>query len=164
MLSTFLPPPTNQCAICARYTNTNHLQASTYLPSTYRSLTHLFLPTAHEAILISIRLSTRHNLIQPTGGQKLMWRVNFSLAMMSTFQQIALVPPSYLAPIRTSSPFQMQADYTLRPGIENNTNTGHVSVTKNNLPHIGVIYRRWTWSRGIGKMKMICAIGVFPGS
>ena len=112
----------------------------------------------------SIRLSTRHNLIQPTGGQKLMWRVNFSLAMMSTFQQIALVPPSYLAPIRTSSPFQMQADYTLRPSIENNTNTGHVSVTKNNLPHIGVIYRRWTWSTGIGKMKMICAIGVFPGS
>jgi hypothetical protein len=32
----------------------------------------------------------------------------------------------------------MQANQP-RPGIENNTNTGHVSVTKNNLPHIGVI-------------------------
>jgi hypothetical protein len=32
----------------------------------------------------------------------------------------------------------MQANQR-RPGIENNTNTGHVSVTKNNLPHIGVI-------------------------
>jgi len=30
LLRTFLPPPTNKCAICAHYTNTNHLQASTY--------------------------------------------------------------------------------------------------------------------------------------
>jgi hypothetical protein len=95
MLNTFLPPPTNQCAIYARYTNTNHLQASTYSPSTYRTLTHLFLPTAHEAILIFHKTFNycRHNLLQLRGGKKLMWRVNLSLAMMSTFQQIALVPP-----------------------------------------------------------------------
>ncbi len=84
-----------------------------------------------------------------------MWRVNFSLAMMSTFQQIALVPPSYLAPIRTSSPFQMQTDHTLRPGIENNTNTGHVSVTKIIYPILGLYIDdgrdpgalgKWKWS------------------
>jgi hypothetical protein len=56
----------------------------------------------------------------------------------------------------------MQANQR-RPGIENNTNTGHVSMTKNNLPHIGVILMMDV-IQGIGKMKMICAIGVFPGS
>ncbi len=119
-------------------------------PSTYRSPTHLFLLTAHEAILIFRKTFNWAQSYPVNGGQKLMWGVNFSLAMMSTFQQIALVPPSYLAPILTSSPFRMQANQP-RPGIEINTNTGHVSATKNNLPHIGVIYRRWTWSRGIGK-------------
>jgi hypothetical protein len=67
-------------------------------------------------------------------------------------------------PFGLQIPFKCKRNHTLRPSIENNTNTGHVLVTKNNLPHIGVVYQRWTWSRGIGKMKMICAIGVFPGS
>jgi hypothetical protein len=76
--------------------------------------------------------------------------------MMSTFQQIALVPPSYLAPIRASSPFQMQANQP-RPGIENNTNTCHVSVTKNNLPHI-YYYKEI----GVGVLMRLFLIGWSP--
>jgi hypothetical protein len=36
-----------------------------------------------------------------------MWQFTSLNPELPTFQQIALVPPSYLAPIRTSSPFQM---------------------------------------------------------
>jgi len=56
----------------------------------------------------------------------------------------------------------MQANQP-RLGIENNTNIGHVLVTKNNLPNIGVILMMDV-IQGIGKMKMICAIGVFPSN